>query len=121
MNPTFANASETCKRLNPHVFGGAVGAVERDRAKPTALQALDSSVPQPTCRQNGVGIRVVLVSFRRRLLDAHENLPYAFKPLVDAIAASLGIDDADPRVSWEYHQCVTRGQTGCVVTIERTL
>lgn len=32
------------------------------------------------------------------------NLGAAFKHVQDAIAKSIGIDDGDPRLRWEYHQ-----------------
>lgn len=51
-------------------------------------------------------------------MDAHENLRIGLKPLVDAIATSLGIDDADPRVTWEYGQQKTAGEPCVAVVIE---
>lgn len=35
-----------------------------------------------------------------------DNLQSAFKALRDGIAARLGVDDADPRVTWEYAQAL---------------
>lgn len=51
-------------------------------------------------------------------LDAHDNLPSAFKHIVDELAVWLGVDDADPRVQWRYEQekC-KRGQTWVTVDI----
>jgi len=46
---------------------------------------------------------VTMLSCRRRLLD-DDNLAAGFKPLRDAIAQTLGIDDSDPRVRWEPRQ-----------------
>lgn len=46
---------------------------------------------------------VTMLSCRRRLLD-DDNLAAGFKPLRDAIAETLGIDDGDPRVRWEPRQ-----------------
>lgn len=67
----------------------------------------------------GVGFSVTLISFRRRLVDGHDNLRTGLKPLVDRIAASLGYrDDADPRLSWHYQQFKTDSQEGTLVTIE---
>jgi hypothetical protein len=37
-------------------------------------------------------------------LDAHDNLPSAFKHIVDELAAWMGVDDADQRVQWRYEQ-----------------
>lgn len=51
-------------------------------------------------------------------LDAHDNLPSAFKHVVDELASWLGIDDADPRVQWRYEQekC-KKGQTWVSVEV----
>jgi hypothetical protein len=35
-------------------------------------------------------------------LDLGDNYPSAFKYVRDAIATALGVDDADPRVEWQY-------------------
>ena len=53
-----------------------------------------------------------------KLFDGHDNLSAACKQLVDAIAASLGIEDKDPRVRWEYSQAETQGTEGVIVTAE---
>lgn len=37
-------------------------------------------------------------------LDEHDNLPGSMKAIVDQVAAWLGLDDRDPRVSWTYDQ-----------------
>lgn len=52
------------------------------------------------------------------LLDAHDNLPSAFKHVVDELAVWLGVDDADERVKWLYAQekC-KRGQTWITVEV----
>lgn len=53
-----------------------------------------------------------------RLLDGHDNLRAALKPLVDAIAETLGVPDDHPGIAWEYSQSETRGQARVIVTIE---
>lgn len=53
---------------------------------------------------------VTLTRIAPRPLDKHDNLTGSCKAVVDAIAAWLGIDDADPRVSWSYAQ--ERGAVG---------
>jgi len=69
--------------------------------------------------RDGPVLRVALVSLRRRLVtDATDNLPTGFKGLRDAVAASLGVDDADSRVAWEYRQVQTSGREGTVVVAE---
>jgi hypothetical protein len=47
--------------------------------------------------------KVSLVRVSPRLLD-DDNLRGALKSVRDGIADRLGIDDRDPRVSWEYGQ-----------------
>jgi hypothetical protein len=37
-------------------------------------------------------------------LDAHDGLPASQKFIVDGIAEALGVDDADPRITWTYAQ-----------------
>lgn len=52
------------------------------------------------------------------LLDSHDNLPSAFKHVVDELAVWLEVDDADPEVKWIYAQekC-KRGQTWITVEV----
>lgn len=63
----------------------------------------------------------VTVTLTRRsfgTLDGHDNLPSAFKNVVDELAAWLGVDDADPRVTWRYAQEKTpRGVFGVIVEV----
>ena len=50
-------------------------------------------------------IKVILCRVASRKLDAHDNLPYALKWIVDGIAEGLGFsDDSDPRLKWFYAQ-----------------
>lgn len=46
----------------------------------------------------------MLVRIAPRELDRHENLPMAFKAVVDGIADWFGINDRDKRLSFEYEQ-----------------
>jgi len=39
-----------------------------------------------------------------RTVDAHDNLPCACKYIVDEIARYLGVDDANPQLTWKYAQ-----------------
>lgn len=51
-------------------------------------------------------------------LDAHDNLPSAFKHIVDELAVWMGIDDADARVQWRYEQSkCKRGLTWVTVEV----
>lgn len=62
---------------------------------------------------------VVVTLTRRspRALD-DDNLRSALKAVRDGVADALGVDDRDPRVTWEYDQ--VRGSYGVDVRIVRT-
>lgn len=52
-----------------------------------------------------VGYRVTWTRVGGKSLDKHENLPIAFKGLVDHLAAWMGFEnDADPALEWRYEQ-----------------
>lgn len=53
-----------------------------------------------------------------RIHDGHDNLRASLKPLVDAIAETLGVPDDHPGIAWEYSQSETTGRVGVIVTIE---
>lgn len=87
----------------------------------TKQDALPALVHQPKvsrCRKGRVAIVVTITSYRHRELD-EDNLIAGCKPLRDAIASSLALDDADKRLQFEYRQVVTTGTTGTHVVISR--
>lgn len=51
---------------------------------------------------------VTLVRLGKRMLD-DDNLLGALKHVRDGVADRLGVDDADPRVTWEYGQEIAKG------------
>jgi hypothetical protein len=65
-----------------------------------------------------VVILVEIIRFGRKELD-YDNYVAGAKPLRDSIATSLGVDDADKRIRWQYSQIVTEGSIGTLVRIER--
>jgi len=111
------NASEATKRLNPELFRSAVGAVATARSERNSVQTLDGTVKARRQRKGQVAIRVSFVVFRRRLLDDDSNV-YSIKPLRDAVSNTLGLDDADARIAFEYSQHETKGEQGVIVRIE---
>lgn len=113
MNVDPNDLPEHIKRLNPHLFG--LDKVEKPFTKPNLTRALDSAVS--SCETGPKSVVISLVSYRRTRLD-NDNLAASFKPLQDCIAATLGVDDADERLRWEYGQIETRGQQGTMVKIE---
>ena len=98
--------------LNPHLF---MGGVETRLTKPSLARALDNC--NEKCKGGKGSVVVSLCAYRRRILDDDNNVA-SCKPLRDAIAASIGIDDGDSRIKWEYGQIETRGQQGVMVKIE---
>lgn len=52
---------------------------------------------------SGPGIEVTLTRQGPRALDS-DNLASAFKAIRDEVAARLGVNDNDPRVTWSYGQ-----------------
>ncbi len=42
----------------------------------------------------------------------------SLKPIRDAIACNLSIDDGSELISWEYGQCETKGTEGVIVKME---
>lgn len=112
MKPSFPNASETFKRLNPNLFLGGVRAAEPQQSH---APPLDGAHPRQQSRTPSVDRRprVSIIVCRRRPID-DDNLVGGCKYIRDAIAASLRLDDA--HVDWEYHQIISK-QTGTIVTI----
>ncbi len=82
-------------------------------AQPIKVRALDGRPSAQGGRTAGLGGRpgrgsigrwqVDLVAFTRRPLD-DDNLIGGMKPLRDAIAATIGVDDGDPAVRFVVHQ-----------------
>ena len=91
-----------------------VGAVEVPVRKPDSTQALDYSHESREVRPKSVGICLIRVG--KRFIDS-DNFAGGAKALRDAIASSLGVDDADKRIEWEYEQVRTRGPEGVIVLI----
>jgi hypothetical protein len=118
MNGLPENPSDDFKRLNKHLY--PLGAMDTSKRKRSADPALDK---KPRGRQElagGMVIRCSIITCRHRLLDDDNGIAGA-KALRDAIAKMFGLDDADPRIKFEYGQCQTNGEQGTIVKIERTL
>jgi hypothetical protein len=111
MKPDFTNASESFKRLNPHLVAAL------SPAKPKSDRRSDVAPTDPPQKSRPRSVVVSLVGHRRRILD-DDNFVGACKHLRDSIAASIGLDDGDPCLRWEYSQHQTRGAEGVVVTIQ---
>lgn len=97
----FQNTAAGRLPSNAHLF---MGPVEADRAKPAAPRPLDHGPAVHESCPQGLEVDIILIALRRCLLDHHDAVAYACKPLTDAIAADLGVPDNDPRLHWQYHQ-----------------
>lgn len=107
------HVQERLIRDNPNAFG--VGPVATTKPKPHG-----GGIPAPAHtveKRSPFSLVISFVAFRRKLLD-DDNLSGSCKHLRDAISNSIGIDDGDKRIRWQYFQCETRGQTGVAVKIE---
>lgn len=78
---------------------------------------LDKGIQKRQKGKGGVEIVVSLIACRRRELDDDGNVAAA-KPLRDAISETLGLDDGDKRIRFEYGQIETRSSFGVIVKIE---
>lgn len=94
-----------------------LGGLQTHQPKPTAPQTLDSRQPERKEGSQGVGCRVLFTACRRKALDDDNNVG-SLKNLRDAVAKTLGIDDGDKRIQWEYSQVITKGKEGVMVKVE---
>ncbi len=126
MKEVPGNVSESVKRLNPHLYGPhhqntpVLGGLLPAKPKPNKVHSLD---PKPKINRHGprrVALVVSIIRVGKALLD-DDNLTSCNKGLRDAIARTLGVDDRDPRIKWEYGQVETRhgASAGSIVKIER--
>jgi hypothetical protein len=97
-------------KANPDL--GAVGRTVN--AKPA--RALERHAPKEQSSESSLRVSVEIVGVRSRLLDS-DNFTAGAKPLRDAIAKSLAIDDGSDRIKFNYTQVLTTGQAGTIVRI----
>lgn len=91
--------------------------VEASQPKQATPQALDGDDAKYQSSKSGMGCVVSFVALLRKSFD-DDNLIASIKPLRDAIAASIGIDDGDKRIKFQYQQLQTKGREGVLVHIE---
>lgn len=100
-----------------------LGGLPADKPEPDQRRALEPETSAPKARakkvERGVGaiIRVHLIRVGGRPFDS-DNFIAGYKPLRDAIAARLKLDDEDATIEWEYSQVVTRGKRGTIVILQ---
>lgn len=91
--------------------------VEASQPKQDSAQALDSGIAKHQSSPRRVAVCVSFIALLRKPFD-DDNLVASIKPLRDAVAATLGIDDGDKRISFQYQQLRTRGKETVLVHIE---
>lgn len=116
----FTIPLRTVSALNKREHWGARAARVRRERRATGLAALavgfNKTVGKRLVEQGP--LVVCLQRVARRSMD-DDNLRGALKAVRDALAQILGIDDADPRVSWAYSQRQGNKQEYAVeVTVE---
>ena len=138
MKPPVISASyvETSPGVWCHI--SRVRRVEAGQPEPNGGTALEREAPASKGSATGVGtgvstkrsrtvssaggvVVVTMLAMLRREFDEHDNLRASLKPLVDAIAGSLGVQDNDARVRWQYAQQRTVGRPRVVVLIEKRI
>ena len=128
VNRSFPHASETFKRLNPHLFGGIRSSVSKPDSgrlpKVSCGEEEGKASVAKRCaelKSRAPLARISLVSLRHRELDSG-NIEASFKFIQDCVADELlpGLPPgrADEFFRWEYGQCLTRGTERTVVVIE---
>ena len=111
----LANAKQSFKDRNPHLFNlGGLGAAQRE---PAPAQTLERAPSPRQGRKRSVVVVVAFIAFIRTGSDEDNFGHSAYKPMRDWIARSLGVDDGDKRIVWEYHAIQTRGKLGTQVMI----
>lgn len=108
----YPNASKSFLARNAEPVGG----LEHPQREHNPLPALVHREKSQRGRKTRVAICVSITSYRKRETD-WDNIVSGSKPIQDAIAQSLGLDDGDSRLRFEYHTIVTRGATGTHVLI----
>ena len=119
------HASAATKRLNPDLFSaghtprlGAVGAAEhREPARTLEREAPARRRCKAVVDKGGrTATTITMTAHLHRDMD-DDNLANALKPLRDAIADWLGVDDGDKSLRWECGQVRTFSDEGVSVRI----
>jgi len=98
----------------------SVGGLATPKPEPDQVRALDRKSSALKRRKGSVVIICTFLTFVSRRVDSDNFGSGPIKPLRDAIAKSIGVDDGDSRLKFEYSEPIfTRGATGVQVLISR--
>lgn len=116
MNKIPQNVSKSTIARNPHLYP-AVGGLPAQQPERSPKPALDSPHQKRKKGKGCVEVIVTIIAFCRREADDDNNIA-SLKGIRDAISESIGIDDGDGRIKFQYSQSETRGKVGIAVKIE---
>jgi len=116
--PNHRKVHEYYAKFKTNYDAQPVGELRHTERKPDTLPALDRSKKAHRRSKRGVVICVKIISVRRRPTDL-DNCIAGAKGLRDSIAKSIGLDDNDPQLRWEYDTIITTGATGTQVLISK--
>jgi hypothetical protein len=108
---------EAIQKHGPKADILTLGAVRAPELQPNEVPALVGKSQIHEADKRGLVVCVTIIRFGHKLFD-EDNLVAGAKPLRDAVATSLGVDDADPRILWQYAQVTTGGRFGTLVKID---
>lgn len=111
----FPRASESFLRDNAD--SGSLGGRETAQRKRDPVQALERRARPRPVRKARVAVVITIIGFTNAFSD-DDNIGAGAKSLRDCIAASLGVDDGDKRLKWEYVACQTAGREQYLVRIQ---
>ena len=95
----------------------ALGGVSSQEHKPKSRPALVKNAPRRQSGQASLDVIIRIVAVRNFYCD-EDNSRTAYKPLQDAIAKSLGVDDGADCIRFEYGQLYSPGPEGTIVVIQ---
>jgi hypothetical protein len=90
----------------------------RERSKDQRCRVHNALAPYAVPRFEAYEITIHRIGWNA--MDAHDSLRSASKSVADQIAEWIGLDDADPRITWLYSQEITR-ETELVQTPKGTV
>lgn len=112
--------AEAQRSIGRNAAAAPVGGVEDPQPKPHKVPALDPRAQTHPGSERGLVVVVTIIRCSRTEIDS-DNLVAGAKPIRDACAKSLGVDDRDRRIKWEYRQCIGEGPEGTLVKINTFL
>ena len=116
MNLSSEQLAEILQRPGMRKANPALGTVAPKVYQPPPRPALERNLSGGSGREESLGVVVSIIAVRNKACDA-DNSRNGYKPLQDAIAQSLAIDDGSERIRFDYGQIQSAGPEGTIVRI----